>query len=49
MKRTAFSAILIFAAMVAIFGGNAIFAQDKAKDKYTLEVPGGLAFAEFRG
>lgn len=45
MKRTAFSAILIFAAVVAVFGGRAISAQDK----YTLEVPGGLAFAEFRG
>ena len=49
MKRTGFSAILIFAGAVAVFGGNAIFAQDKAKDKYTLEVPGGRAFAEFRG
>ncbi|HSZ66969.1 MAG TPA: cytochrome P460, partial [Xanthobacteraceae bacterium] len=49
MKRTGFSAILIFAGAVAVFGGSAIFAQDRAKDKYTLEVPGGLAFAEFRG
>ena len=43
MKRTGFSAILIFAGAVAVFGGSAIFAQDRAKDKYTLEVPGGLA------
>lgn len=46
MKRTAFSAILIIAAVVAVFlGGRAISAQDK----YTLQVPGGLAFADFKG
>jgi Cytochrome P460 len=45
MKRTAFSAILIIAAVVAVVGGRAI----SAEDKYTLQVPGGLAFSEFRG
>ena len=45
MKRTAFSAILIIAAVIAVPGGRAISAQDK----YILQVPGGLAFAEFRG
>jgi hypothetical protein len=45
MKRIAFSAILIIAAEVAVFGGRAISAQDK----YALQVPGGLGFAEFRG
>jgi len=45
MKRTAFSAILIVAAVVAVWGGRAISAQDK----YALQIPGGLAFAEFRG
>src|SRR6202051_3874761 len=45
MKRTSFSALLIIAAVVAVLGGRAISAQDK----YTLQVPGGLAFAEFRG
>src|SRR6202020_1819825 len=45
MKRTKFSAILIIAAVVAVLGGKAISAQDK----YTLQVPGGLAFADFRG
>ena len=45
MKRTAFSAISIIAAVVAVLGGRAISAQDK----YTLQVPGGLAFADFRG
>src|ERR1700680_4342549 len=45
MKRTTFSAILIIAAAVAVLGGRAISAQDK----YTLQVPGGLGFSEFRG
>jgi Cytochrome P460 len=45
MKRTALSAILIIATVVAVLGGRAISAQDK----YTLQVPGGLAFADFRG
>jgi Cytochrome P460 len=45
MKRTAFTAILIIAAALAALGGAAISAQDK----YTLQVPGGLAFADFRG
>ena len=45
MKRTTFSATLIIAVMVAILGGRAISAQDK----YTLQVPNGLAFSEFRG
>jgi len=48
MKGTAFSAfsaILIIAAVLAVLGGRAISAQDK----YTVQVPGGLAFAEFRG
>jgi len=45
MKRIPFSAILIIAVVVAILGGRAISAQDK----YTVQVPGGLAFSEFRG
>ena len=45
MKKTTFSAILIIAVVVAVLGGRAISAQDK----YTLQVPNGLAFSEFRG
>src|SRR5580658_11120846 len=45
MKRSAFSVILIIAAVVAVLGGRAI----SAEDKYALQVPGGLAFADFRG
>jgi hypothetical protein len=33
------------AAALAVFGGRAMSAQDK----YTVQVPGGLAFSEFRG
>ena len=43
MNKITFSAILIIA--VAILGGRAISAQDK----YTLQVPDGLAFSEFKG
>jgi hypothetical protein len=45
MKRIPFSAFLITAVVLAVWGGRAISAQDK----YTLQVPGGLAFSEFRG
>jgi Cytochrome P460 len=45
MKRTTFSGFLIVAAVVAILGAKAISAQDK----FTVQVPGGLAFSEFRG
>ena len=36
--------VTIIAAGLAVLGGKAISA-----DKYTVEVPGGLAFSEFRG
>jgi hypothetical protein len=36
------------AVWLAALGGLAISAQDK-QDKYTVKVPGGLAFSEFRG
>lgn len=45
MKPITFAAILLTGAAAAALGGRAISAQDK----YTLQVPGGLAFAEFRG
>jgi hypothetical protein len=45
MKRTTFSAILLIAVVLAVLGGRAISAQDK----YTLQVPNGLAFSDFRG
>ena len=36
---------VIFAVVLAVLAGVAISAQDK----YTVKVPGGLAFSEFRG
>jgi cytochrome P460 len=41
----AMSAAAGIAAALAVFGGRAISAQDK----YTVQVPNGLAFSEFRG
>jgi hypothetical protein len=38
--------IAVVAALVSVFGASAMSAQ---QDKYTLKVPGGLAFSEFRG
>ena len=45
MTRTRSSMILIIALMLAVFGGIAIAAQDK----YTLKIPNGLAWSEWRG
>ena len=45
MKRTPFPTIVIVAVSVAVLGSLALAQQDK----YSLTVPGGLAFSEFRG
>ena len=45
MGRTPFSAILIVVVLLAVLGSISIAAQDR----YTLQVPNGLAFSEFRG
>jgi hypothetical protein len=45
MKRTPFPAVAIVAVFLAVLGSLALAQQDK----YTLRVPGGLAFSEFRG
>jgi hypothetical protein len=45
MKRIPFWLIVVATVALAASGGRAISAQDK----YTLQVPDGLAFAEFRG
>ena len=45
MTRVPLSLTVVAAAVLAGFGGTAISAQDK----YTVQVPGGLAFSEFRG
>jgi hypothetical protein len=45
MKTIAFPAIVIVAALLAVLDSLALAQQDK----YTVSVPGGLAFSEFRG
>src|SRR5436309_1736835 len=45
MNRTSMTTIGIAVVWLAVLGGFAISAQDK----YTVKVPGGLAFSEFRG
>jgi hypothetical protein len=45
MKSKDTPALVITAALLAVLGGRAISAQDK----YTVQVPNGLAFSEFRG
>jgi len=45
MRHTRIRSAIIIAALVATLGGIAVAAQDR----YSLRVPGGLAFSEFRG
>ena len=45
MTRRPSSVIVIIALLLAVLGGMALAAQDK----YTVQVPNGLAFSEFRG
>ncbi len=45
MKSTSIRSTVTVVALLAALGGIALAAQDK----YTLQVPGGLAFSEFRG
>jgi len=48
MNRKSMLTIGIVTVWLAVLGGFAVAAQDK-QDKYTVIVPGGLAFSEFRG
>ncbi len=45
MKDQRMVTIAMIAGVLAVWDGGAVFAQDK----YTVKVPGGLAFSEFRG
>src|SRR5512146_1646583 len=45
MKCKGMGRIVIVTALVSALGGSTMAAQDK----YTVKVPGGLAFSEFRG
>ena len=46
LKSTRMQMIAVVGTLVSVFGASAMSAQ---QDKYTLKVPGGLAFSEFRG
>jgi hypothetical protein len=49
-KVLSIGAAMIVALVIIFAGGRSISAQDKNKqDKYTLQIPGGLAFSEIRG
>ena len=48
MKATLCGVAAIVALVIAVVGGRSISAQEK-QDKYTLQIPGGLAFSEIRG
>jgi len=48
MNRKSTLTIGIATVWVAVLGGLVMSAQDQ-QDKYTVKVPGGLAFSEFRG
>ena len=48
MKCKRIGVISAIPGVLAVMAGWAIAAQDK-QDKYTLKVPGGLAFSEFKG
>ena len=48
MKTTLPGVVAIVALVIAVVGGRSGSAQEK-QDKYTLQIPGGLAFSEIRG
>jgi hypothetical protein len=48
MKTALLGVAAIFALTIIVVGGRFSSAQGK-QDKYTLQIPGGLAFAEVRG
>ena len=41
--------VSLVVSMLAVFGGRALYAQDAGQAKYSVRVPNGLAFSEFRG
>ena len=49
MRGTLFCLTLTIAVVLAVLCGQTTTAQDTSDDKYTVQVPGGLSFSEFRG
>jgi hypothetical protein len=41
--------VVAIAVVLAVLGGRAVIAQDTGQAKYTVRVPNGLAFSEFKG
>ena len=41
--------VAVLLVVVGVLGGRAVIAQDTGPSKYTVQVPGGLAFSEFKG
>ena len=41
--------VVVAVSVLAVLGGGAISAQDTGQAKYTVRVPNGLAFSEFKG
>jgi hypothetical protein len=49
MKSKHIPAVVTMAVVLVVLGGRAVIAQDAGQTKYTVKVPGGLAFSEFQG
>lgn len=49
MNRKSVLTIVMATAWIAALGGLAISSQDSGQNKYSVKVPGGLAFSEFKG
>ena len=54
MRSRRFAAVVIIVislgvSLFGLLGGGPISAQDTGQAKYTVQVPNGLAFSEFRG
>src|SRR5271169_979956 len=49
MKRKSIRAIVYVVVFLSVLVALPMAAQDKSHDKYTVKVPNGLAFSEFRG
>ena len=41
--------VFVSLSVLSVLGGRAVFAQDTGQAKYTVRVPNGLAFSEFKG
>src|SRR5437868_5617480 len=49
MKKMTSLLTLTGAVVLAVLGGRVLTAQDAGEAKYAVQVPGGLAFSEFKG